>query len=171
MANVSCRKGFTTYGKYDESKVIHWTLASGIVLKKGDIAYIESAGHASSSAGTILGVCVGDMVDPDGNIVAAGEAALDTRIAILIDPFQLYIGEITTFALTDPYTTLTRTAAFDVAGSTGVQYIDAGASSNDQIQVICLASEYDTGSRSAIGANAKVIFQFNPDKCLLSTDN
>jgi hypothetical protein len=56
----------------------------------------------------------------------------------------------------------------NIAGNTGVQYINAGATAQDEIKVILPAFEED-GSASAVGAYQKVICKFNIAKHFLGT--
>ena len=130
------------------------------VIEVGDVVSIDSAGTVVIGAGgPILGVAASNMIDTDTGLVKATAEASDT-ISVWDDPNEVFVGQISTFAATDPYTTRSSAACYDVAGSTGAQYINAAASTQDAFRVKKLAWEED-GKASIAGAYAKVEFRIN----------
>ena len=129
-----------------------------------DIVYgPDSAGYATDTATTRgIGVQGSEIIDGPTmavNATASGTVGAD-YVLIYDDPMLRFWAQITTYTATDPYTTMTDTSAFDVAGTTGVQYIDAAASSYDTCRIIKAYYEPDTGIESVIGAYGKVISGF-----------
>ena len=135
--------------------------------KKGDAVSLDSSGFATDTLSQIMcGIQVSGIIDGvTGEVNSTGSStAGEDYILVVDDPNVEFVGQMTTGALTDPYTTRSSAAAFDIAGSAGVQYVDAGASTNDQVKVVKNFIEPDTGADSAVGAYQKKVFMFNPLK-------
>jgi len=134
----------------------------------GDMVWLESEGYASdTNANPMIGIQAGEIQNVTTTKVTAG-AGSSTKGESFIMVYNKsdieFVGQISTGALTDPYTTATSAACFDVAGSAGVQYVDAGSHSNDAIRVVRDYIEPDTGLASAAGAYQKKVFRMNSDK-------
>jgi len=138
-----------------------YTLASGLAAKDGDTIFMSSGGLPTATPGLVLGVAAGDIIDISGNIVATSTTG--SKLQIYDDQNTVFISQISIGAATDPYTTKLTTACFDVAGSSGAQYINAAASTNDLYKVVGVANE-PNGSVSAFGAYQKVLCMINPVK-------
>ena len=140
-----------------------WTVTATATLSAGDTVYLDSAGTVSDTASQyVVGVAVEGIIDTDGYTVNTTAGAGDT-IKVYDDQSEIYIMQISTYAITAPYTTCIDTACFDTAGTQGVQYIDAAASTQDTWKILGLATEEDSGKASALGAYAKVQCQINPN--------
>jgi hypothetical protein len=173
MTNTSNRKGFKQVDSKNTRDAV-MKLAASYTGQDGDEIYMGSDGNPTNtrnSAYPIIGVQKGSILDKDDLSVKSTSEAGD--FVHLADPTQVFVGEIATGALTDPYTTYTAAAAFDVAGSAGAKYINQAASTYDQIQVLGPASEDipDDGTFSEVGENMKVKFRFNQAKVLPVTSN
>ena len=164
MANTDIKIGFHPKN-VKTANTVRDLLTTGETTKDGDILYRASTGllTATASSNKIAGVQNGAILDEtDGEINAT---SVDGDVVMLWDdPDTVFIGQITEFTQTDPYTTRVSSACFDVAGSAGAQYIDAGATSLDTFKIQRLAYEYDKGSRSEVGVLAKVECTINPGK-------
>jgi hypothetical protein len=162
MANTSVLLGFKPKN-VDGAKANDYFVTATETLKQSDVCYMASTGLTTATAGVIQGIAAGPQWDPDTGLVKATAEAGD-KIKIWDDPWEIFIGQITTYAATDPYTTRASAACYDNAGSAGAQYINKAASTNDIWKILKLSDEYDTGKQSAVGAYAKVECQLNPDK-------
>ena len=129
MANTDLAVGFEIFNR-ESVRIEKWPASASLASKDGDILFLDSAGRADDVAGVILGVQVGAIVDnPTGELNTT--AAADDWVYVCTDSQVIMKVQISTGALTDPYTTNSSAACFDLAGSAGVQYINAGASSQD----------------------------------------
>lgn len=140
--------------------------------KAGDVYWIDSNGHASSTpSGIVGGIQTSSIIDGLNGIVNTTASSTNGEDYILgvEDPGVEFIGQIASGADTDPYTTRSSAACFDIAGSAGVQYVNQAASTNDNIKVVRTAYEPDTGLLSAVGAYQKKVFRFNPATHFLGT--
>jgi len=167
MANTSIRKGFSVLNveKYEPKKYL---LTNGATVSAGDVMYMANAGTVDETvnAGKLVGLCASNMVNGlTGEIVTTAVATRGDFVMIYDDPNVEFTGELTTYAATDPITTLASAACYDVAGNTGEQYVNAAASTNDEIRVKRLSIE-PNGELSAVGVNAKCVFMFNSAKHL-----
>ena len=162
MANTNNPKGFNVIDAhlYQPDKI---KLDASYAGKEGDFVFRESAGYGSDTAsGVILGIQVSAIENVVTKVVeTTGGTAGTSQIDVITDPNVRFTGQISTFALTDPYTTRSGADCYDVAGSAGAEYIDAAASINDMVKVVKLSHEYDTGTLSEVGAYAKCVFAFN----------
>jgi hypothetical protein len=164
MANTSNPKGFEPQS-YNDLYVIDWPIADSETVTTGDVLYIEAAtGHATLArvAGKILGVAVEPIRDSiTGDVNATSSATTgEDYIKVNTDPNLIMKAQISTGAATDPYTTASSATAFDIAGTTGVQYINAAASAQDEIKVLWASTE-NPGEPSVAGAYQKVLCRFN----------
>jgi hypothetical protein len=166
MANTNQPQSFKIAGPVDETYVVTFNnVASGVSFKPGDVVYVDSNGYQTSVSGKILGLALTGVLDTNGVPATSGGSGNNYTVKVNTDPRLTMIAQVTTFAVNDLYDTANaRAACFDIAGSSGVQYIDAGASSTDDIVIIGLASEFDTGIQSEVGSYAKVFCQFNPTR-------
>lgn len=167
MANTSIRTGFSVINaeKYTPAKYL---LTNGATMSAGDVVYMADAGTVDETvnAGKLLGILASNMVNGlTGEIVTTAVSTRGDFVMVYDDPNLEFTGEITTYAATAPITTLTSTSCYDVAGNTGLQYVNAAASTNDEVRVKRLWNE-PTGDLSAVGANAKCVFMFNSAKHL-----
>lgn len=170
MANTSIRKGFNAINaeKYTPKKYL---LTNGATVSSGDIMYMAAAGTVDETvnAGMIVGIAASNMTNGlTGEVVTTAVSTRGDFIMINDDANLEFTGEITTVAATAPITTKASAACYDVAGNTGEQYVNAGASTNDEIRVKRLSIEPD-GEPSAAGANAKCVFMFNSAKHLFGS--
>jgi hypothetical protein len=162
MANTTIKKGFKPKNIKNADCNEH-PVSTSLATRDGDVLYRKSDGLLSGtgSDGPIVGVQNGSIYSK-----TTGEnedtASAGSVVLVWDNPLEVFVGEITTFTATDPYTTFTTTSCFDSAGSAGATYIDAAASTNDTWRIIKLSTEYDTGKQSAIGAYAKVECMLNP---------
>ena len=167
MANTSRRLGFRPKNA-SCARVNQIQVTSAQVISEGDVVTYDSAGTLIIYAGTgsIAGVAAGKMFDKNAPIATTyvlATANADTFIDVYTDPNEVFIGELTSYALADPFTSQTVASRFDFAGTTGVQYIDAAASTNDDVIIIGPAPDPKNGKLSIVGANAKVEFKIAPD--------
>ena len=172
MANTNSPRGFEVISPLRKEYVVTFSnVKSGDTFKPGDIVFIDSSGFQTSTAGTVLGVAMSTVLDTNGEYAATGGASNNYSVIVNTDPNVLMKAQITSYAITNRYTCATRTGCFDIAGSTGVQYINASSSSADHIIVIGLSTEQDTGIDSVVGAYAKVLCMFNPAVHLLAKNS
>jgi hypothetical protein len=172
MANTNSPRSFEVVSPLRKEYVHKFNnVKSGDTFKPGDVVYIDSSGFQTSTSGSILGIAMSTVLDTNGEYAATGGASNNYSVIVNTDPNVLMKAQITTYAITNRYTCATRTGCFDIAGATGVQYIDAGASSNDDIVVIGLSTEWDNGIPSVVGAYAKVLCMFNPARHLLAKNS
>ena len=171
MANTNLPKGFKL-ANMDFGALRKYKVNASDTITDGDVLYMGTDGYATVSrvAGYILGIAVGSIIDGISGANNASASATDGEDYILVadDPNQIMIAQITTGAETDKYTTGSSATCFDVAGATGVQYIDAAASAQDEIKVLTAANE-PNGSESAVGAYRKVFCRFNVAKHVYGT--
>ena len=172
MANTNRPFGFEIISSTRKEYIQKFNnVASGIVFNPGDPVYLDSNGYQTSTSGVILGIALSTVMDTNGVPAASGGSGNNYSVLVNTDPNILMVAQTTTFAVTDPYTCATRSACFDIAGSTGVKHINAGATSLDDIIVIGLATEKDSGIPSVVGAYAKVKCMFNPARHLLGKNS
>lgn len=167
MANTSIRKSFSVVD-IEKQTPKKYLLTNGATVSKGDVMYMAAAGTVDETvnAGALIGFNATNMINGlTGEVVTTAVATRGDYVMIYDDPNVEFTGELTTYAATDPITTLASAACYDVAGNTGVQYVNAAASTNDEIRVKRLSIE-PNGELSAVGANAKCVFMFNSAKHL-----
>jgi hypothetical protein len=162
MANTSRLLGFRP-ANIKNASMNRYLIAADETTQEGDVLNMASTGTLTGTAGVSVGIQNGAINDETDGLNNA--TAVDGDIVKVWDnPYEVFIGQITTFTQTDAYTTRSSAACYDTAGSAGAQYIDAGASSNDTWKILRRAYEEKDGSRSVVGAYAKVYAQFNPLK-------
>lgn len=163
MANTNRPKGFKPKN-IKTAETNRYVITAGETTKDGDVLYLASTGllSGSAAAGPVVGVQNGAIIDETDGLVNATAVAGDI-VSVWDNPNEVFVGQISTYTLTDPYTTRATAACYDVGGSAGAQYIDAAASTYDIWKVVRPAYE-ESGVRSAVGAYAKVECRFNPGK-------
>jgi len=121
---------------------------SAATIAIGDAVIIDSAGRVSvataASSTELLGVAAS----------AVTSATEGDPIYVWDNPDMLFEAMASTGALADSYTTRSRAACFDLAGTTGEMYVNAAASSEDLFKCIgeC-AKDPSSGADSAVGSN------------------
>lgn len=174
MANTDLAKSFRVLANRD------WLVRpyqgdSGYAGQNGDPVSLDSAGRATDTIGTpILGIQDGLPLDASipGDIVnttASETATTGDKVNVFFELGLLFTGQLSTGLLTDPYTTRSKAAAYDLAGSAGAYYVDAAASSNDHVKVVAPWYELKSGADSAVGAYQKCIFAWVPATHFLGT--
>ena len=159
MSNTTRPLGFRPKN-IKNATVTQYPVTAAQVIVVGDVLSMDSAGSLVIGAGgPIIGVAASNVIDPDTGLVKATAEAGDT-IGVWDDPNEVFVGQISSYAATDPYTTRSSGACYDVAGTTGVQYINAAAHSQDAFKIRCLAWE-ENGKKSVAGDYAKVEFRIN----------
>lgn len=163
MANIDRKKGFKPQN-IGTARTKRDLMATGETTQPGDVLYRNSDGLLTATASTnkIAGIQASFIKDSTDGTNNATSLAGDF-VSIWDDPDEIFVGQISTYAQTDPYTTRVSAGCFDVAGSAGAQYINAAASTLDTFKVLGLDYE-ENGVRSAVGANAKVECTINPGK-------
>jgi hypothetical protein len=159
MANANRPNGFRPKNIKD-ADCNRYVITAGQVLADGDMVSLDSAGTLVIGAGSpIAGVVCGNMIEYDTGDVIATATAGDWCM-VWDNPNEVFIAQTSSFAATDPYTTASSASCFDIVSTTGAQYINAAASTQDAIKVLRLASE-ENGKKSVAGAYAKVECQIN----------
>ena len=164
MANTDLAQSFRIITPGAEKHAVKWPCAASYAGKPGDAVFIDSNGRATATAGITLGIQVSTPYSVATLAVetTASATAGASEILLVVDPNVEFVGQISTFAVTDPYTTRSSAACYDVAGSAGAYYINAAASTNDTFKIVRVAEEVATGKQSEVGAYAKVVARFNP---------
>lgn len=169
MANLNRPLGFKPENIVNASPH-EYPVTAAQVTQEGDVLYMSSAGTVGGvNTDLVIGIQAGNYFAKAGNqgkLVARdpGDAAVaGDKVLVWDDPHMVFIGQISTFTITDPYTTRATAACYDTAGSAGAQYINAAASTLDHWKIKGLSNE-TTGFRSVAGAYAKVRAVFNLDK-------
>lgn len=161
MANLNNPSSFSvTEPNLWKTKTIR--VAASYAGKKGDVVYIDSAARATATPGLIYGIQCSGIRDVSNAGLPIDIGAVDDLIDIFYQPDVEFTGQNILGALTDPYTTRSGAACFDVAGLAGVQYVNSAASVNDTIKVVGAATEDKDGAPSDPGAFQKQILRFNP---------
>ena len=169
MSNTSLKNGFQILDQ-ETYKAKAYPFNASTEITAGDIVYMTDAGYADDSvnSGKLLGIAGSNIFNGLTLDLVTDTDSSTTRgdfIMVYDSPELEFTGELTEFTLTDPITTLASSACYDGAGTTGVEYVDAGASSNDEIRVKRLWNE-PNGDKSVAGAYAKCVFMFNSAKHL-----
>jgi len=167
MANTDRKVGFQPKNIKD-AETRKYKILAAETTQSGDVLEMDSTGYVKAYAGgPIVGVQNGAITSnasaTKGENIAT--AATGDTVSLWDDPFELFVGQIAEFTLTDPYTTRATAACYDNAGSAGAQYINNAVSTNDTWKIHRLNSEQN-GTESAVGAYAKVECSFNPGKHL-----
>jgi hypothetical protein len=167
MANANIPRGGEVF-RPDLYAPERWLVNDAETTKHGDTLFLNSSGEATATDGVILGLQVGRIRNGyTGDVISDDTADADRGDYAMVytDPYTVFSIQLSTGAATDPYTTRATGACFDIAGSTGVEYVDVAASTNDTIKVLGIAPEPSSGGAlSATGAYQKKYCQYNPAK-------
>lgn len=165
MANENLPLGFKQAAGSEYTGAYDCRVAASETFEPGDLVFMDSSGYITLTASTnpMAGIVAGRIMDGTTGLAktTSGSAGVD-RVKVW-DPRGTFVGQVTTGAATDPYTHYTASSMYDVAGTTGVQYINASASSLDQVQIMGPADERN-GSISQVGSYQKVVFRLNQAK-------
>lgn len=163
MANTNLPKSFEIQDKGKQETPMDWVCAASYAGKHGDVVYLDSNGRTTATEGVVLGIQDGGITSVATGLVetTASATAGASKIKVFTNPGIIFKGQISSWALTEPYTTRSEAACYDIAGSAGAQYVNKSATGNDTIKVIQISTEYDTGKESEVGSYAKCLFQFN----------
>jgi len=167
MANKDIQNGFSVLD-VEKQTPKRYPVTNGATVSKGDIIYMADAGTVDETvnAGKLLGISASTIINGlTGDLVTTAVSTREDYIMVYDDPDMEFTGQITTMAITAPITTLASSACYDGAGLTGVQYVNAAASTNDEVRVKRLFNE-PNGEKSVAGAYAKCVFMFNSAKHL-----
>jgi len=153
MANANRPVGFTVAEDAVYYPPKEWPVEASATITKGDMVYINSDGRvgiatSATTAGDFLGVAASSVTS----------ATVGDPILVYDNPRQIFQGQISTGALADPYTTRSLAACFDLAGTTGVQYINAASATSTMAKIIGVGKE-PNGSASATGLYQKKLFR------------
>ena len=125
-----------------------YPLASTQTIAIGDAVILNSAGRVeiavAASSTELLGVAAsGCTTSTEGDAIYVWD-----------NPNMLFEAMASTGALADSYTTRSRAACFDLAGTTGEMYVNAALSTEDLFKCIgeC-AKDPSSGADSAVGSN------------------
>lgn len=163
MANTNRPNGFRPKNIKD-ADCNRYVITAGQVLEPGDMVSLDSDGTLVIGAGSpIVGVVNSNMTAFDTGENIATATASDYCM-VWDNPLEIFIAQTSEFTATDPYTTASSAACFDIVSTTGGQYINAAAHSQDAIKVLRLSFENELGKKSIVGAYAKVECQINPLK-------
>jgi hypothetical protein len=139
--------------------------------KIGDVLRLNTTGKVrATSAGTALkvaGIQASNIFSKAGAVRDTSnseKAVAGDYVYVWDDPNMVFNGQISTYTVTDPYTTRVGSACYDEAGSAGVQYVASSLSTLDTFKVLGPTNDYVNGERSTTGTYAKVRLQFNPNK-------
>ena len=133
-----------------------WTLTASQTIAIGDVVYLSSAGRVTIATATTAGVFLGVAAS------SCTSSTVDDPIWVWDNPMQVFEGQSVSGALTDPYTTCSANACFDLVATTGAMYINSAASSYNVFKIVGIGREPATGEVSAVGAYMKQLCRFNP---------
>ena len=161
MANLTFANGFSPVSP--SPRAVRVVLAATQTFVKGDALYLNSAGNAATTeaSATCIGIAAAGPMDGTTNLPKTTSAGTAVDYAIVYPADLEFEGQISTGSLTDPFTSITSGSCFDIAGSSGAQYIDAGASTYDMVRITGNSFEPNSGQRSQYGAYQKVTFKIN----------
>jgi len=174
MANLNRPLSFQVINPERYKKPIKVGVDASYAGVDGDVVWMDNAGRASdTNSSEIYGIQQGAIIDgADGLVNSTGSStASEDHIAIINDPAVEFAGQASLGALLDVYTTRADDAAFDIAGSAGVQYVDSSTSSSNHVKVVGTFIEPDTGEVSAVGAYQKQVFRFTDSAHYLGADS
>lgn len=160
MANVDRANGFRPKN-IKNADMNKYVITAGQVVTVGDLVYFDSAGTLviGDTGGRIAGIVGTEMTEYDtGKNIATATAG--DYCGVWDNPLEIFIGQTSSFAATDPYTTASGADCFDIVTTTGAQYINAASSTYDTMKVLRLSWE-EVGRKSIAGAYAKVECQIN----------
>jgi sensor c-di-GMP phosphodiesterase-like protein len=164
MANSNNPKSFVVQNPHLYEAPVVYPVAASETFQKGDVVFFDANGRITLTAGSIAGICASGITGTTSKKpeTTSSATAGDSEVLVYTDPRIIFYGQLSSFALTDPYTTRSSATCFDVVTTTGAQYINAASSANDHVKVLSRSSEAGNGVLSEIGAYAKCLFQFNP---------
>jgi len=165
MANLNLNSSFQVVDPH-LYQPIKFLLNASYAAKNGDAASLGTDGYATDTlTAVMLGIQQSGIIQvSDSTVDSAASSSDATHYAnFVVDVNVMFKGKISTFTATDPYTTRSGAACYDIDNTTaGQQFINAAAHSLDQIKVVALSTELDTGLESAVGSNAQVFAKINP---------
>jgi len=172
MTNVLENRSFVPYGDVKQAEAHEYFSDTSQATKIGDVIRMNTTGKVrATSASTpllVVGIQASGIFSPSTATVRdtsnSEKAVAGDKILVYDDPNQVFLGKISTHALTDPYTTGSGSACFDEAGSAGQQYIASSLSTLDTFKVMGPDNNFQNGTRSTTGTNATVRCRFNPNK-------
>jgi len=144
-------------GMGDDPTPRKYQLAVTQTIKIGDVVALDSAGQVTiATATTAKGLYLG---------VAASACAVSVAgdpIYVWDDPNMIFEGMVAIGALADCYTTRSAAACFDLAGTTGVMYVNQAGTTYDVFKCIgeC-AKDPLSGANSAVGAYQMKYWKIN----------
>lgn len=156
MAN-NTRYGFRPVQKHFGADAIShdYVVAASATIAAGDPVTLDSAGRVTvavaNSSTNLLGIAA----------TAVTSATVGDAIKVYDDPNTIFEAMASTGALTDPYTTRSSAAAFDLAGTTGAFYVNTAASSQDLFKCVGIGYDPGTGEISAVGSNQMKLWKIN----------
>lgn len=157
MANANKPNGFIPK---DETEPGKYVLAASQTIAVGDLVTFDSAGRviiATATSAKILGAAASSC---------SSSSAGDT-VYVYDNPDTIFVAQVSTGALTDPYTSMTLTGAFDIVATTGGMYVNTAASTYDIVQTIRPGTDPVTHEESAVGAYQRMECRINRAKhCL-----
>jgi hypothetical protein len=159
MANTDRANGLTPVPDYwgaPEPIAHEWIVTSGQTIAKGDIVYTASTGYVTIATATTASCILG--------VAATPVTASTTGQTILVydNPKQVFEAQVSTGAATDPYTTNSAAACWDIVATTGAMYVNTAASSYNIIKTVGFAYDPATGKLSAAGSYQRQYVMFNP---------
>jgi hypothetical protein len=134
-----------------------YPVASGATIAIGDPVTTDSNGRitvgVSASSTFLTGVAATSVTS----------ATVGDPIYIWDDPNMIFEAMASSGALADDYTTYSADLAFDLAGTTGAFYVDAGNSSYNLFKCVGECSKDPvTGSNSATGTDQMKYWKISP---------
>lgn len=157
MANTA-KYGFRVVQDYNGACVIPhiYPVAASQTIAKDDPVILNAAGRVEVAVSAQSDVLLGFAAH------ASSSADEGTDIWVYDDPNVVVEAMVSTGALTDPYTTRSTAAAFDLVGTTGAFYVNAAASAQDLFKCVGVSKDPVTGIDSAVGANQMKYWKVAP---------
>ena len=155
MANTSKAVGFKpAFGEQYHAPHV-WPLTASQTIAIGDVVYLSSAGTVTIATATTAGLFLGIAASP------CTVSTVGDPIWVWDNPNQVFEGQVSTGALTDPYTTASAAACWDLVATTGAMYVNTAASSYNVFKSVGVGRE-PNGEISAAGAYQKQLVMFSP---------
>ena len=154
MANADRPVGFTVAEGQPYFAPKPYVTAASETIAIGDMVSLDSAGRvtiatSSTAIGLYLGVAASSVTSS-----SAGD-----EILVYDNPATIFQGQCSgDGALTDPYTTRSLAACFDIEGTTGIMEINEDSTTYDVCKIIGIGTE-PNGEESAVGTNQKKLFK------------
>lgn len=156
MANENKPTGFVAVMDENYHAPHRWGCTASQTIAIGDVVYLSSAGRVTIATATTAGVFLGVAAS------AVTSATVDDYIYVWDHPWQVFEGQSISGALTDPYTTRSADACFDLVATTGAMYINSAASSYNVFKVVGVGKDPVTGLDSVAGSYQRQRVIFNP---------